>query len=330
VIKKWDALLAAAGFALFAYAAQRIGWGSVIQALARAQPAVAAIIVLSFVRLVLQTQSWSIALRLDGINARVSDLMLIRMASQGVGYLSVLGPVASEPMKINLLKKHGRSAATATLVDTGVYWFSSGIVGIAGCLSAVLLLAHHHRHLVRSLEIFGLVTAACLFFLARPKPRLAPLADKLGARCPRWLRKGTQIELAIRQFGSEHPLAIRRMFWLSTACQLLMIAEVTAIFWCLKVPMHGGTVLGVDGATRAIKVVGAWVPARIGVDESGTAGAFLAFGLSAAAGLTLALVRRSRDLLAALIGLSWLALSAGLLKVLPERMPEVALLKEEA
>jgi hypothetical protein len=72
------------------------------------------------------------------------------------------------------------------------------------------------------------------------------------------------------------------------------------------------------------------MPARIGVDESGTAGVFLALGLSPASGLTLALVRRLRDLLAALVGLSWLALSTGFLKSLPARMPKVAYLKEEA
>jgi hypothetical protein len=68
-----------------------------------------------------------------------------------------------------------------------------------------------------------------------------------------------------------------------------------------------------------------WMPARIGADESGMAGAFFAFGLSPASGLALALARRSRDLLAALIGLSWLAMSAGFL-----RAPASAHLKEEA
>jgi hypothetical protein len=329
-MKRWDALLAVAGLALFAYAAARIGWGAVATAIVEARFAVLIVMGLSLFRLILQTRSWSIALQSEGINLSRGELMLIRLASQGVGYLSVLGPVASEPMKISLLRKPGGSSAAATLVDTGIYWFTTGMVGISGCLAAVLLLAHHHRHLVRSLEIFGLILAASLFLIARPKPRLSPLVDALGARCPSWVKKGAQIELAIRRFEIEHPSSIRRMFWLDVASQLSVIAEVVAIFWCLKIPMHAGAVLGVEGATRALKTVAGWMPARIGVDESGAAGVFLALGLSPASGLTLALVRRFRDLLAALVGLSWLALSAGLWKSLPTQMPEVAYAREEA
>jgi hypothetical protein len=328
MIKKRDALFAAIGLALFAFAAGRIGWGAVIRAIEGARTAVAIILGLSLVRLVLQTHSWSIALRLDGIKSSARELMFIRLASQGIGYLSVLGPVASEPIKISLLQKAGGSATTATLVDTGVYWFSSGMVAIAGCLSAAVLLAHS-PHSIAPLAIVGLILTAGLFLIARPKSRLSPLVDALGARCPRWLKRGKEIEVALRQFKSQYPSSIRRMFLLDVACQVLLGAEVVALFWCLKIPLHAGTVLGVEGATRAIKIMAGWMPARIGADESGIAGAFFAFGLSPASGLTLALARRSRDLLAALIGLSWLALSAGFLKVLPARIPKAAYLKEE-
>ena len=328
MIRKRDALLGAAGLLLFAFVAGRIGWGAVIRAIEEARTAVAVILGLSVVRLMLQTHSWSIALRSEGIKSSAKELMLIRLASQGVGYLSVLGPVASEPMKITLLRQSEKPAITATLVDTGVYWFTSAMVSIAGCISAALLLAHS-GHSIATLAIVGLILAAGLFVIARPKLRLSPLTDSLGARCPRWLKKGKQIEVALRQFESQHPSSIRRMFLLDVACQVLLGAEVVAILWCLNIPLHAGTVLGIEGASRAIKIIAGWMPARIGADESGIAGAFLAFGLSPASGLTLALARRSRDLLAALIGLSWLALTAGFLKVSSARIPKAAYSKRE-
>ena len=76
------------------------------------------IVALSLVRLMLQTRSWSIALRQDGIQPSTGELMLVRLASQGIGYLTVLGPIASEPMKIRLLRRHSKSPTAATLVDT--------------------------------------------------------------------------------------------------------------------------------------------------------------------------------------------------------------------
>jgi hypothetical protein len=323
MIRKSDAVLAAAGLALFAFAAGRIGWGAVLRSIVDARAAVAVIVGLSLVRLSLQTHSWSIALRSEGIESKVSELMLIRLASEGIGYLSVLGPLASEPMKISLLRKSG-SGTAATLVDTGVYWFTSGMVGIAGCLSASLLLAHS-RYSIASLSVAGLITAAGLFFIARPKLRISPLVQALGARSPRWLEKAKQIEVALRQFETQHPTSIRKMFLLDAACQVLMAAEVVAIFWCLKIPFHPVTLLAVEGASRAIKIVAGWMPARIGADESGIAGAFLAFGLSPASGLTLALARRSWDFLAALIGLAWLAWSVGFSKAtIVRRAPPIA------
>jgi hypothetical protein len=327
VIRRWNALLAVAGLGLFAFVAGRVGWGSVIRTIVEARTGVALIVGLSLVRLFLQTRSWSIALRADGVESPTSALIFIRLASQGMGYLSVLGPAASEPMKISLLGK-GASGATGTLADTGVYWFTSGLVGIAGCLSAVRLLAHN-RHSIAPVAMFGLILAGGLFVMAGPRPRLSPFVDNLGARAPGWLHKAARLDGALRQFGTQHPSSLRRMFLLDIACQVLVAAEVLAIFWTLKMPIHAGIVLGLEGATRAIKIMAGWMPARIGADESGTAGAFLAFGLSPASGLALALARRSRDLLAAFIGLSWLALSAGFFRA-AARIPAAPYSKEEA
>jgi hypothetical protein len=91
---------------------------------------------------------------------------------------------------------------------------------------------------------------------------------------------------------------------------VLMVAEVATILWFLKLPLHAGTIVGIEAASRMVKMAAGFMPARIGTDESGTAGAFLAFGLPAASGLALALARRTRDLLACFIGLTWLAWGA--------------------
>ena len=304
--RRRELMLTAAGLLLFGFVASRVGWHAVMRELEAVRAGIAIIVALSLVRLILQTRSWSIALRLDGFHFSTGELMLVRLASQGMGYLTVLGPVASEPMKIRLLRQNGNSPTSATLADTGVYWFASGLVGISGCLAAGLLLAHSPKALV-SAGMLAAIFITGLFTIARRKPFLAPLGDRFGACCPRWLRKAGQIETAVRNFARQDRPAIRQMFLLDFSCQVLVMAEVATVFWFLRLPWHAGIILGLEAANRMVKMASGWLPARIGADESGTAGAFLSFGLPAAAGIALALARRTRDLLGCLVGLAWLA-----------------------
>lgn len=299
-------MAAAAGLLLLGFVASRVGLPAVVKELAAVRGGIAIIVALSLVRLMLQTRSWSLALRLDGFHCSTCQLMLVRLASQGVGYLTVLGPVASEPMKIRLLRQHGKSPTAATLVDSGVYWFASGLVGISGSLAACMLLAHSPKA-VASAGILASVFIAGIFMIVRPKLRLAPLDARLGARCPQWLRKAGEIEITVRNFARQDRATIRRMFWLDFVCQLLMAGEVVTVLWFLRLPWHAGVILALEAASRMVEMASGWLPARIGADESGAAGAFLSFGLPAAAGIALALARRTRDLLACLVGLTWLA-----------------------
>jgi hypothetical protein len=304
-VKKTEVIFVAVGLGLFAFVASKIGWRSVVDQLRAAWPAIPALVGLGFLRLLLQTRSWQIALRSEGITASSSELMGIRLASQSMGYLSVLGPALSEPMKISLLRSNFNASATATLVDTGVYWFTSALLGITGCASAALVLAGRQNTL--TLLAICLLFAVSLSLLVRQRALLPQLVSHLGNRAPSWLRKGANLETEIRSFRTRHPEAVQTMTLIAVACQVLIVGETTVVFSFLNLPTHISTVLGIESALRMVKMVGGWLPARIGADESGAAAAFVAFGFTPAAGLVLALVRRFRDLLWCAWGLGWLA-----------------------
>jgi hypothetical protein len=235
--------------------------------------------------------------------------MGIRLSAQGAGYISVFGPVLSEPMKIRLLG-NSNSVAVATLADTGVYWFASSLFGIFGCLAAVFLLSERTGGAI-ALALLSAIFAAGLAMIARTKPLLPPLIRWLGQRCPDWLRRSSELEASLRSFGSRHHGAIRKMFWLDFGCQLLLGAEVAAVLLVLHIPFHTGTIFAFEAANRAVKVLTGWMPARIGADEGASATLFAALGLASAAGLALALIRRSRDLLCCAAGFAWLTWRAG-------------------
>ncbi len=303
-MKRIDFAIAAAGLGLLVFVASRIGWVDIVRQLWISRTAWLVLVGLSCLRLVLQTFSWSTALRAEGIGIRAAELIGIRLAAQSVGYLSVLGAGISEPLKIRLLRGYEGKVTAATLADSSVYGFASALFGTLGCVCAVLVMARGGS--AASPAAFGALLTAGLFLIAYRKPLLTPLVRRLSGRCPVWLQRAEQIEIAIRQFGVRHKAPVRRMFWLDLGCQLLLAGEVVAVFCALRLPLHAVTVFGLEAASRAVKMVASWMPARIGADETGAVAAFAAFGLPASSGLALALVRRGRDLLVCIFGLAWL------------------------
>jgi len=301
-MKKGNTLLAAVGIALLVWVIVHAGPSAIVHQLKVLRVALPIVVALSLARLFLQTLAWSAALKHEGIIVRTPRLIGIRLASQAMGYLTVFGPVLSEPMKINLLRTPVEATATATFLDNGVYWFTSGIIGIAGCLSIGLVKSQG----AASVFVLSAVFALIMVFIARRKPLLASLTGALGKRSPSWLNKGAKIESAIRDVRAQKPELVGRLFWLDLVCQLLLVSEVAVVLWSLRLPLHFITVLAIEGLTRGVKMMTGFVPARLGADEGGAMSAFAASGLTPALGLSLALTRRARDLSWALVGLVWL------------------------
>ncbi|HTU48438.1 MAG TPA: hypothetical protein VMF91_25480 [Bryobacteraceae bacterium] len=302
-MKKLDLVVAVIGLAIFTVVMKRVGPTVLAMDLRDIGVALALLLVFSVVRLLLQTYSWSAALKINGMSSSFPELIGVRLASQSLGYLSTFGPMLSEPLKIRLLGT-SRASAASTLADTGIYWFTSSLFGIGGCVAAALLLGHSRY--TGWLALIACAFLSGIILIARKSPLLTPIVRVLGSRSPGWLRKGEEVETRIRLFRREHPHAVHRMFWLDTICQLLMAGEVAVVLWALRGPLHILTILAIEVCTRAVKMAAGWVPARIGADESGAIGAFSAFGLAPASGFTLAIVRRTRDLLWCVVGLSWL------------------------
>jgi len=297
-------ILALIGAALFTWVIARVGLPTILQQVRAMAIALPILLILSSCRLLLQTSAWSMALKGEGLTVAPERLIGIRLASQSMGYLTFLGAVLSEPLKIKLLRTPVESTIKATLLDSGVYWFTSALVAIVGCLCAALL-AIHGGHYLWTIVAVSLLTLI-LFLIARSKPILSGIVRALGRHCPSWLARGEKIERSIRNYRLQQPALVGRMFWIDVACQLLLASEVAVVVWSLRLPIHVVTIMAIEGITRALKMVSGWVPARLGADEGGAMSAFMVAGFSPVSGLTLALARRIRDLLWALIGLAWL------------------------
>lgn len=301
-MKKGHVIAAVVSLLLFAWVIAHIGFSAMLVQLKAMRVAVPIVLALSVLRLFLQSITWSVSLEGERVSVDTTKLMGVRLASQSMGYLTVLGPVISEPMKIKLLGTPAEPTITATFLDSGVFWFTSALLAILGIVSLPLVAVHGARH--HAIPAL-LSLAVMVFVIMRRNPILSGLVRVLGNHAPSWLVRGEKLEESIRSYRLHHPAVVSRMFWIDVACQVLIVSEVVVVLWSLRLPIHFFVVVAIDGVTRALKMLSGWIPARLGSDEGGAISAFALIGFSPLLGLSLALTRRVRDLLWALIGILW-------------------------
>jgi hypothetical protein len=301
-MKKGHLIAAAISLVMFAWVISHVGLSAVLVQLKAMRVALPIILALSVLRLLLQTITWSASLEGEHVSVNTTKLMGVRLAAQSMGYLTVLGPVISEPMKIKLLSTPTEPTITATFVDDGVYWFTSALLAILGIVSLPFVAVHGARyHAIPALVSL----AGMVFVIVRRSPILSGLIRALDDHAPSWLVRGEKLEESIRNYRLHHPAVVSRMFWIDLVCQVLIASEVSVVLWSLGLPIHFFTIVAIDGVTRVLKLVSGWIPARVGSDEGGAISAFALTGFSPLLGLSLALTRRVRDLLWALIGILW-------------------------
>lgn len=302
-MRKLHLIIALTALGLFAWVIAHVGLSMMLAQLKAMRVALPIVMALSAFRLFLQSTTWSASLKGGNVAVNKPTLIGVRLASQSMGYLTVLGPVISEPMKIKLLGTSSEPTITATCLDTGVYWFTSALVAISGIVSLPLFAAHGAAY--HWIPVI-LALAFAVFAITRRNPILAGVVRALGARTPSWLARAEKCEASIRTYRLEQPALVSRMFRIDLACQLLIASEVVVVLWSLHLPIHFFAVMAIEGVTRALKLASGWVPARVGFDEGGAVSAFAVVGFSPMLGLGLALTRRVRDLLWALMGILWL------------------------
>ena len=306
-MKKAQLAVALVAVTLFAWVLTHVGFASLVQQLKALRIALPIVIGLSLLRLFLQSIAWSDSLKGEQVSVEIPKLAAVRLAGQSMGYLTVLGPVISEPMKIKLLGTATEPTVTATFLDNGVYWFTSALLLIVGVVTLPVIGVHGTTYgWIPAIFALALIVA----LITRHTPILSGVVRALGNRSPSWLARAEQFESSIRSYRLRQPALVRRMFWIGLVCQALIASEVVVVLWSLHLPIHFFTILGIEGVTRGLKIMSGWIPARLGSDEGGAISSFALTGLSPMLGLGLALTRRFRDLLWALSGIVWLAWSS--------------------
>jgi hypothetical protein len=282
------------------------------------------ILVLSGIRYVISTFALAAAFFPDERQSWPS-LFGSRLAGEAMNYLSIAGPLLGEPVKASLLRGVRFAPALAsTLLETTVNAIAAGLVSVAGLVA--LLLWHTPGDTLRyagyaAILILPALGAGFLYvlkyqlpFLTWPWRRLQHISwlssPKLGEHL-------ALIQKRMHRLSAERPGALWLIFLLSFVNQGLGLVEISAVVVPLGITPGLSGVLVMEATTKLAKALFFFLPGRLGADEGSSAGIFALLGFAPAAGVTLALARRSRAIFWSAVGLAFLL--ARSVKSLPQR-----------
>jgi len=273
---------------LLAWAVAGVGVRTAIAQLRTLGPLLPPVLVINAVRYIAQAAAWRVAVPL-GSRPPLWRLVTACLTGEAFGYLTFAGPLASVPARALLVRDRVplREGAAAAALERVVFILTAAAMVVA----AVVLVAHHRIAegatgwpivaSIASAVIVGVVAVAAIFAVASR----------------RWL-PSCPLSASV----------LTRLVCLAAAQHAIALVEATIMLRAVGAPAAFRRVFVFEALMRLVGVPAAFVPAGIGVYESGSTVLAEVLHLGAASGLSLGLMRRVRALIFSAIGLLTLVL----------------------
>jgi hypothetical protein len=292
------------GPGLLAYLVFRAGPGVIWQQVQVVGCGFALIIILGGLSQLIRTSAWRQTITYDIKGLRWSRSIGAQLASDACGQLGVAGKLLGEGVRVSLLSPvvpldRGLSSCA---IDGGLHLLTAAVVAVFGISITLLHFPLSGQWRVYAFVFSGVLIAVVLLAAVAVASgwQLMGNAARAIGRLPQlhnWvIGKQPTIDSA------EHNLlTFRRVaptaFWASVIFSLLWhalaVLEVYVIlrFMGARVALVGAFAL--EGLTKVINLLGAVNPGNVGTYEGGNMLIANMFGVTATAGLTLALCRRA-------------------------------------
>ncbi len=260
------------------------------------------------------------------------QLVRIRWAGEAVNNLVPSGYLGGEGVKVYLLHRAGVSGVTATtsvVVSKTIQVLAQVLFIVLGAFLGAVHLPHGSPvsramwfTAGAALGMLVLLLAVQYWGLFRVLSRVASFWRPVRPWLARHEAKLRQVDTAVSGFYAREPCAFASsaaayfLGWLSDTIEVWVVSAWLG--WDIPWP-HA---LVIEAFIGAAKALGTFVPASLGVQESGVVLLFRAFGLTSTQALTYALIRRARELIYALVGLGLLWMEEHSLRRLKLRVHE--------
>lgn len=242
--------------------------------------------------------------------------VLIRMGGESLNTLTPFFNLGGEPVKAIMLSHYApiEEASTIVVLDKTAFWIASMLFMASGIFAGPWVLELAPVVWVGSFALlFAWVVGSVWFIRMQASGGLAFAVGRvLGAMrirlSPQTHEKLERADTSLSVFWREH----RLRFVVSVAAHLVgrvtRTLDIAVAAWLIGVPLALGDAYFIAAVAMAVNMVFIFLPAALGAAEGGHAVLFELFGMAASEGLTVALLRRARTLVMAVLSTPLLAI----------------------
>jgi hypothetical protein len=314
-LRPFGIIFAVGGLLLFAYFVKKAGIGQIVGGIQRLGAGFVLIIAISAVRQIVRSFAWSLCVEAP-YRLRFWDAFRARVMGDAIGNVLPLASfVISEPAKPVLIRDRvPLMAGFSAIAIENIFYSLSVAVSISSGMIALLL----SFTLPKGLRLGSFIVLAVILivivlgtFLIRKELRFisgtAGVLRRRGLNI-KWVEKGRTLEDRIYGFYRRNGrrfvpiLLLEACFHLAGVCEIY----VTLIFISPDQAPTFLTAFILESVNRVITMAFKFIPLRMGVDEAGTGKISKILLFTEVTGVTLAIVRKARDVFWAAVGMALL------------------------
>lgn len=305
------------GLLLFAYFVRKAHLSEILAGLQRLGFGFLLIIAISSVRQIARSLAWTRCFEAP-YSLRFRDAFAARLMGDALGNIIPLASVAvSEPSKAAFVTNRVPLMASLAALALENIFYSLSVVLLIFSGTAALLLSFHLPKPLRIASLVALIVTVVLAplgyivirqqlkFLSGPMSFVSRRGIARAWLVEKGIPKAQTLEDRIYGFYSRNGNRLLSILLLEICFHMAGVAEIyVTLYFISIVPPTLLTAFILESVNRVINVVFKFIPLRTGIDEAGTGMLSKVLGFTTAIGVTLAIVRKARDIFWTTIGVA--------------------------
>jgi hypothetical protein len=300
------------GLALFGYFVKKAGLNEILDGIRRLGAGFLIVIAISAIRQIARSLAWTLCMEAP-IKLRFRDAFRARIMGDAIGnILPFAGFLVSEPAKPALIRDRvPLMAGFSALAIENIFYALSVALFIFSGMVAFLLSFTLPKGLrlisIITMVVIALVITLGVLLIAKRLRFISGTAGFLSRRGlnAKWIEKGSALEDRIYGFYQTNSSRFVPILLLEGCFHLAGVAEIYVTLSFIS-PDYAPTFLTafiLESVNRVITVAFKFIPLRMGADEAGTGRVSKVLGFTMTTGVTLAIVRKGRDVFWAATGM---------------------------